>query len=247
MVRSFLPPDRWKETEVTLSGEEARHLARALRARPGDRVTLFDGEGREAEAIVSGVGAREVLLRLGPIRLKAPSPWEITLALAVPGNVKMDEIVNQAIQLGAGRIVPLVTERTVTRFTPERWRSRQERLNRIAVETAKQCGVGRLPSIESLARWKELLESFPSYDLILMASVEGPHEPLASVLVEKPARNILLLIGPEGDFTCEEIEAAAAQGARRFSLGPTILRCETAVIASLSILNFLLGSDPAGS
>lgn len=203
---------------------------------------LFDGEGREAEAVVSGVGAREALLRMGPIRARPPSPWEITLALAVPGNVKMDEIVNQAIQLGAGRIVPLVTERTVTRFTPERWRSRQERLNRIAVETAKQCGVGRLPSVEPLARWEEFLGAFPSYDLILMASVEGPHEPLASVLAEKPARNVLLLIGPEGDFTREEIEAAVARGTRRFSLGPTILRCETAAASALSILGFLLRS-----
>ncbi len=241
MVRSFLPPESWPAgSEIKLSGREAHHLSRVLRVRPGDRVTLFDGEGREAEAIVGRVGAQEVLLKLGPIRLRPPSPWEITLALAVPGNVKMDEIVNQAIQLGAGRIVPLVTERTVTRFTPERWRSRQERLNRVAVEAAKQCGVSRLPAVESLTRWQELLESFPSYDLILMASVEGPHEPLASVLAEKPAKNILLLIGPEGDFTREETETAAAQGARRFSLGPTILRCETAAASALSILNFLL-------
>ena len=234
---------------MALSGEEAHHLARVLRVRPGDPVTLFDGQGREAEAVVREVGAREVLLDVGAARSVSPPAWAITLAVAVPGNVKMDEIVNQATQLGAGRIIPVLTERTVTRFLPERWKSRQERLNRIAVEASKQCRGSHLPTVDPLTPWEDLLAAFPSHDLVLMAAVEGPHEPLASVLRSDTRRKILLLIGPEGDFTPQEIREAAASGVRRFSLGPTVLRCETAVVAALSLVSFLLreGSGRPGT
>lgn len=225
---------------MVLRGVEARHLGRVLRVRPGDAVVLFDGQGREAEATVRRVGPREVLLEAGATRSVPAARWTLTLAAAVPGNVKWDEIVNQATQLGAGRIIPLVTERAVTRLSPQRWRSRQERLERVAVEAAKQCGTARVPALDPLTRWGDLLSAFPAHDLVLMATVEAPHEPLSSVLAESRAERVLLLIGPEGDFTPQEIRQAAAAGARRFSLGPTVLRCETAAAAALSVVSFLL-------
>lgn len=224
---------------MTVSGEEARHLARVLRVQPGDAVTLFDGKGREADARVRGVKAGEVLLEAGPTRTIPAPPWTLALAVAVPGNVKLDDIVNQATQLGAGRIIPLVTERTLVRASPERWRTKQGRLARIAVEAAKQSGAARIPAIDPLTRWSDLLPDFPTHDLVLMATVEGPHEPLAPLL-RPGAQKILLLVGPEGDFTPQEIRQAAQAGARRFSLGPAILRCETAVVVALSSVSFLL-------
>ncbi len=241
MIRCFVDSEAWREGPLALSGKEARHLGWVLRVRPGDPVTLFDGRGREAEARVSRVGAREVLLEVGPARSVPAADWTLTLAAAVPGNVKMDEIVNQAAQLGAGRIIPLLTERTVARLSPERWGSRQGRLERIAVEAAKQCGAARVPSIDTLTRWRDLLSSFPDYRLVLMASVEGPHEPLAALLAPLRGKGrVLILIGPEGDFTPGETRQAADAGARRFSLGPAVLRCETAAAAALSVVAFLL-------
>ncbi|MBI3322751.1 MAG: 16S rRNA (uracil(1498)-N(3))-methyltransferase [Candidatus Omnitrophica bacterium] len=240
MVRSFLPPERLAEGEVSLSGEEAHHLSRVLRVRPGDPVVLFDGQGREADAVVRKARPGEILLQAGPIR-SAPAPeWTITLGISVPGNVKLDTIVNQATQLGAGRIIPVTTERSVVRVPPEKWRSKGERLGRIAVEAAKQSGVPHVPTVAPLTPWADVLASFPLYDLVLLASVGGPHEPLSGLVRGRKGGNILLLIGPEGDFTPQETRAAVAASARLFSLGPTVLRCDTAASSSLSLVSFFL-------
>lgn len=241
MTRSFLPLDRWRDGEIVLSGEEAHHLARVLRVRAGDPVTLFDGRGREADAKVSKVGGGEVLLEVGPSR-EIPLPERpVVLGISLPGNVKIEEIINQATQMGASRIIPLVTERTVVKLSPERWKAKQERLNRVALEAAKQCEVSRVPVIEPLTSWKELLSSFPRFPLVLIAAVEGPHEPLEALLAPTNGKGeVLVLIGPEGDFTPGELQAARGAGARPFSLGPTVLRCETAVVSALSLISFFL-------
>ena len=240
MVRSFLPPERWGEGEVALSGEEAHHLARVLRVRPGEAVTLFDGQGREADAKVARVAAGEVHLQLGASRVVPPPERTVALGVALPGNVKIDEIIDQATQMGVSRIIPLVTERTVVKLSPERWGAKQERLNRIALEAAKQCGVSRVPAIEPLTLWKEILPSFPRFNPVLIAAVEGPHEPLPAILSAAKVGEVLVLIGPEGDFTPEELQGARRAGARPFSLGPTVLRCETAVVAALSLVSHFL-------
>ena len=226
---------------MRLAGEEAHHLARVLRVRPGDPVTLFDGRGREAEAKVVWAGSGEILLEVGPPR-EVPLPERpVVLGISLPGNVKIEEIINQATQMGASRIIPLVTERTVVKLSPERWKAKGERLNRVALEAAKQCEVSRLPVIEPLTPWKELLPSFSRFPLVLIAAVEGPHEPLEALLAPSTGKGeVLVLIGPEGDFTPEELQAARRAGARPFSLGPTVLRCETAVVSALSLVSFFL-------
>lgn len=249
MVRSFLPPGRWGEGKVVLSGEEAHHLARVLRVRPGEAVTLFDGQGREANAKVARVEAGEVLLEVGAPRVVPPPERAVALGIALPGNVKIDEIIDQATQMGVSRVIPLVTGRTVVKLSPERWKAKQGRLRRIALEAAKQCGIGRVPVIDPLTPWKDLLPSFRRFDPVLIAAVEGPHEPLPALLSASKGGEVLVLVGPEGDFTPEELQEARRAGAKPFSLGPTVLRCETAVVAALSLVSFLLreGSGRPGT
>ena len=240
-ARCFLPPEAWTAgPEVRLTGREAHHLTRVLRVRRGDTVSCFDGCGREAEAVVREAGPKGLLLAMGPAR-QVPFPIPaVSLGIAVPGQGKLDEIVNSATQLGVRRILPLLTERTVVHLTPDRFNRKQAHLNQIAIEAAKQSGVSFLPEIQPLIPWREFLPTWAEYDRVLMATVEGPHEDLREILRPGGLAGLLLLIGPEGDFSPEEIRQGSQAGARRIGLGPSVLRCETAVVSALSILRFVL-------
>ncbi len=206
------------------------------------------------EAVVREAGAGRLLLEAGPLRQVPPAPWAVHLGVAIPGQGRMEEIVGSATQLGVSAILPLQTERTVVRFTADRFKRKMDHLRQVSVETAKQCGIMLLPEIRPVTPWSKLLASFPEYHRILLAAVEGPREDWKTALSQPVRRteraigtSYLLLIGPEGDFTPEERRQALDAGAHPVSLGPLVLRCETAVVAGLSILNFLLGSDPAES
>lgn len=235
----YLAPEQWGEGEVRLSGREAHHLARVLRLSCGDKLICFDGTGREASAQVVKVSAREMVLSVGPSRFLPEGPFRITLAVGVPGQGKLNEIVGQATQMGVGRLIPMITERTVVPESTAASGQKLERLRRIAVEAIKQSGSGKIPEIVPACRFDDLIRSFPQYDRVLLASVEGPWEPLPKILQAR-CRRPLILVGPEGDFSPLEIERAVQGGARRFSLGPTVLRCETACVAAVSLISYLL-------
>ncbi len=238
MIRCYLSPEQWGEGEVLLSGAEAHHLARVFRVAPGDPLICSDGAGREASAEVLRVSSREIAPHVGPSRPIFEPPYRMTLGIAVPGQGKLDEIVNQATQTGVRRLIPLITERTVVR-KPADLEKKADRLRRIAVEAVKQSGAGRVPEIVPALAWGDLIPLFQEYDRVLLASVEGPWEELSEILAGN-CRKPLLLIGPEGDFTPSEIEQAVRNGARRFSLGPNVLRCETACVAAVSLVSYLL-------
>ena len=247
-VRCFLSPEAWPDgPEVRLAGREAHHLARVLRVRKGDPVLCFDGRGREMECAVWEAGVGRVLLRAGRVREVPPLPWEVSLGVAVPGQGKLEEIVNSSTQMGVVHLFPLLTERTVVRFTRERFEKKRDHLRQVAVEAAKQSGAARLPEIHPITPWQKFLPAFSGYEKVFLGAVEGPHEDWRSLLSAPwgcAYPKILLLIGPEGDFSPGEIRQAVAGGARPVSLGPSVLRCETAVTASLSILFFLLRESP---
>ena len=247
MVRCFIPPEDWPAgSEVRISGREAHHLSRVLRVRPGEKVLLFDGQGRQMEAAVREAGSGKLFLDAGPLQQISPPPWSVHLGIAIPGQGKLEEIVSFATQLGVSEILPLETERTVVRFTADRFKRKSEHLRQVAVETAKQCGIGLLPEIRAVTPWSPLVASFPEYHRIVLAAVEGPHEDWKKALSDLPVSSsvkILLLVGPEGDFSPEEIQQASGAGARLVSLGPLVLRCETAVVASLTTLFFILRNE----
>ena len=239
-LRCFLPPEVWHGSEIRLSGREAHHLSRVLRIHVGDSVTCFDGEGTEAEAVIAQTTSREVILQLGQQRKTLLPAWDISLGIAVPGQGKLEEIINQATQLGVSRIIPLATQRTVAQFTLEHFSRKLIHLRQVAIEVLKQCGGSRIPGLQSITPWRELLATLSGYDLVLMATVEGPHEGLRDLVVNRRPKHLLVLVGPEGDFSSEEIQQAVQAGAHQVSLGPSVLRCETAAAAVVSIVSFLL-------
>ena len=239
-LRCYLPPEAWSGLRVRLSGREAHHLSRVLRIHPGDSVTCFDGQGTEADATVVQMNSREIILQMGLQRQASPSPWDISIGIAVPGQGKLEEIISQATQLGVSRIIPLATQRSVVHRSPEQFSRKLDHLRQVAIEALKQCGLSRIPEIESIAPWKGLLAILHRYDLVLISTVEGPHEALRDLVATQRPKHLLLLVGPEGDFSPEEIQQAVQAGAHRVSLGPSVLRCETAAVAAVSIVSFLL-------
>jgi len=221
-------------------------LARVLRIRKGDTILCFDGHGNEAEAVVQEITPKGTLLKMGPAKQVPASPTSVSLGIAVPGQGKLEEIVNSATQLGVRRILPLLTERSVVQLTPDRFARKQAHLEQVSIEAAKQSGVSHLPEILPLTPWRLLLPAFSEYDRVLMATVEGPYGDLGEALFKSVPKSILLLIGPEGDFSPEEIRQGSQAGACRIGLGPSVLRCETAVVAALSIVQFVLREGVEG-
>ena len=241
--RFYLPPERWEESSPELDPADAHHAADVLRLGVGDTITLFDGQGREALATLSEVTRKRAHLVLGEHRATLKTRCAITLAQAVPKGKNMDLVIQKAVELGASALIPLLSERTVVRLEGAADAARkQERWQSIAVEACKQCGQNWMPEVGLPRTMKEFLSNPPTADLLLIASLQPHSRPVKEVIAsfEKaqgtlPA-SVVILIGPEGDFTPEETAQALAVGVVPITLGPIILRTETAAIYSLSVL-----------
>lgn len=235
MARFYLPSAAWL-SEPALTGDEARHLTQVLRMRTGDAVTVFDGRGRRASAEILSVSRDRVTLRLGEITVsRAPLP-AITLAQAIPKGKNMDLIVQKSVELGIAAIQPLVTRHTVVQpgdGKSEKWR-------RNALEACKQCGQDTLPEIaEPIAFEKWIAERTETPGLKLIASLAPGARPFREILKNHPeTTQAILLIGPEGDFSNEETNAAIQAGFQPISLGSIVLRVETATLFCLSALRY---------
>lgn len=234
MPRFFLPPDSWAD-EAWLTGDEAKHLSQVLRIRAGETVTVFDGNGRRAEAVVREVTRDRARLDLGPIvQTPAPKPF-VTLALAIPKGKNMDLVVQKAVELGVSVIQPLVTRRTIVQpgeGKAEKWR-------RVALEACKQCGLDHLPEVAEPLAFSEWLAKREGSDLALIASLAPGARPMKDVVrADEGSAAITVLIGPEGDFTPEETTAALAADFHPITLGINVLRAETAALFCLSSLRY---------
>jgi 16S rRNA (uracil1498-N3)-methyltransferase len=221
-----------------LAGPEAHHLLHVMRAKPGDRVVLFDGSGAEFDAMVERPGRNEVELRLSERReVDRELGVEITLGVALPKGERQRWLVEKAVELGVRRLVPLVTERSVA------WPVEQalERLRRTVIEASKQCGRNRLMEIarpQGLAdylaaaepgacRWVAHPDAAPD------VSAAGPDRSARAAPV--PPRPVYLIVGPEGGLTGAEVELATAAGWRTVDLGPRTLRVETAALVLVTL------------
>lgn len=208
-----------------LTGDEARHLARVLRARVGDEVHLFDGRGRSWPARVARIGRSEVEFTIGDL-LESPLPQgpAVTLAVALPKGERQKWLVEKLTELGVARLVPLVTERGVAEATA----GAIERMQRGVIEACKQCGRDRLLEIGQPITVAEIVATKPAVALGIVAAPAA--EPLDRI-DWRQAAEVIGLVGPEGGFTTAELGAADAAGWPRVSLGPHVLRIETAAIA----------------
>ena len=211
MARFFLSPDAWGENAV-LSGEEAKHAAQVLRVRRGDRIQVFDGLGRSAPGEVSDVSKSEIRLRLGEaVRHPAPRPT-IHLVQAVPKGKTMDLIVQKAVELGVASIQPLISRRTVVQVGDEDAVRKAAKWQRVALEACKQCGQDLLPVVEPPLSFGDWLPRARG-GLKIVASLYPGARPLREILRESGTpEEVTLLVGPEGDFTAEEMDEVVSAG-----------------------------------
>jgi len=244
-ARCYAEPSRWRGNEVTLAEAESRHLANVLRAQQGDRVTVFDGRGRVAEALVAMIIPNAVVLSIcNTARSDVPSTT-VTLFLAVIREQRMDVAVQKAVELGVWNIVPVLCARSVVRIDGDRREERRQRWQRIADNAAGQCGAAWVPQIEQVIVPADLAARKDKPDMLLAASLEPDAKPLGAVIDEQSEcrpGSIGFLVGPEGDFTPEEMTAIKNAGAIPVSLGNAVLRSETAAIYVLSVLKYTFGS-----
>jgi len=241
MLRCYAEPSRWNGDKVMLASEEAHHLLHVLRAREGDVVTVFDGDGRQALARMTTARGGTAELTIVENAACGSPVVSITLIQSIVREQRMDLIVQKATELGVSRIIPVQVERTVVRLGAEAQERRRERWQRIALNAAKQCGVGWIPEIGRIVPVNDALKECSSLEFLLVASLEVDAVPLRSAIEKAKTRNprtIGIAIGPEGDFTPAELAAARAAGAVPVSLGNLVLRTETASIHILSIMKY---------
>jgi 16S rRNA (uracil1498-N3)-methyltransferase len=242
MHRFFLPAETLLSNTPTLAGDEAHHCLNVVRHGVGDKLIVFDGRGHEATAQIVSATKREATLRVLHRATSAPIRCRLTLAQAVPKGKNMDLIIEKAVELGAARIVPLLSDRTIVQLDAKEAASKREKWQTVALEACKQCGQNWLPEVTAPVTPKLFFDQQRPAGLLLIASLQNdsrPIKPTLAAYVEEhgalPAE-VTILVGPEGDFTPAELGLAKSQGCQPITLGPIILRTETAAIYCLSVL-----------
>jgi 16S rRNA (uracil1498-N3)-methyltransferase len=239
MHRFYIPPQAWKPDRLVLDAAESHHALDVLRLEKGDRVTVFNGLGAEITADIAKLTKGAVELRTLQAGNHPALSCQITLGQAIPKGKNMDLIVEKATELGAAAIAPLLSERTVVQAPPGEAERKAEKWQRVAIEAAKQCGQNWVPKVDKLRTPKDFFQALERFDLMLIASLQPGALSIKRVLGELAVRpqKVLILVGPEGDFTPAEVSLALSNGCRPVTLGPIILRTETAAIYCLSVLS----------
>ncbi len=234
--RFFVPRESISGEQVTIADPEARHLAVVLRLEPGDRVTLFDGSGVEYDVVLDAVAPGRARGHVIERRTVAAPSVYLTLVQGVPKGAKMDAVIRMATEVGVGKVIPVLTARSVASGG-----GRADRWRRIAVQAAKQSRRATVPVIEEPVRFEGALERSQSADLRLILSESERDRTIAHALraAGAPAQ-VAVIVGPEGGFTSDEVAQATGQGAVPVTLGPLILRTETAGIVALSMVLYEL-------
>ena len=247
MHRFYIAPQNWDPKGLALRDSEAHHARNVLRMQAGDKLVLFNGEGRELTAEITNVADHEIRLRKLHESETPPLRCRIVLGQAIPKGKNMDLIVQKAVEIGAAEIVPIISDRTIVQVDSENASQKQTKWQQIAIEAAKQCGQNWLPRVHAPKKLAEFFStSDQPFDLRLIGSLQPDARQLKKILEtyssehsDRP-RSVLMLVGPEGDFTPAELALARRHGCQPITLGPIILRVETAAIYCLSVLSYEL-------
>lgn len=221
-----------------LDNAQLRHIQRVLRFKPGEKLLATDELGNDYACVIEDISSSKVVLAIqGKRPAKLAGAAKITIACAIPKKSKFDDIVDKLTQLGVTKIIPLKTERVVVKFDRNKESLRKNRWEKIGLCASQQSQRSDIVVIESLQTLEEVLGSSSGYDLKIIPTLEGERRSLSQVLAKNflPMK-ILVLIGPEGDFSAQEVELAKKAGCIPVSLGKLVLRVETAAVAVVSYI-----------
>ncbi len=253
MHRFYLPPEQCLGTEFQLTGAEGHHALHVMRVRSGQRLNVADGAGHEFVCEAAETQRGGLRLRVLEKRRFEPPPCRVTLLQAVPKGKTIESIIQKATELGVSRIVPLLAERVVVRLNSREAGHKAEKWQAVAIEAMKQCGCPWLPKVAVPVTPAEATQGEAPPDLSLLASLQPnavhPRRCFLDFLSRTGGmpRSIAVWIGPEGDFTGAEIAAIEASGAGPITLGPLVLRTETAALYCLSVVNYELQATSSRS
>lgn len=239
MSRFFVKPESVRDGKIFVSGDEAHHILDVMRLKKGDPVVVFDGTGSEYSGTIKDTLKASLLIEISESRKSIPkeSPF-ITLIQAIPKKEKMDYIIEKTTELGVGRIVPVVTGRTVVRWDDAKRFGNAERWRRIALAAAKQCGRADVPEVCPVEKLATALKSVKDDSLKVIAALAEGTVPLKEAFRNYNGGHYAIAIGPEGDFTGSEIEAAVESGFKPVNLGQRVLKSDTAGLFVISAINY---------
>ena len=246
MHRFYLPPESCRKNSLRLDGREAHHALHVLRLKHGERVIVLDGAGGEFFCAVENAAKDSLTLAVREKKSTPALPCSITLLVAVPKGKIIEGIIQKAVELGAQRIVPLLTERVVTQLDGDGAESKREKWQQVAIEAIKQCGATWLPTVAAPQTIAEFLARGEKIELALVGSLQTQRRHPRAWFQEFQQQHERLphsagvWIGPEGDFTLDELKTIQNSGARPVTLGNLVLRVETAAIYCLAFLNYEL-------
>lgn len=248
MSRFFISDENVFENSIVIIGEDANHIKNVLRCRIGDMLVLSDGKGTDFEVRIDSLGQGQIITKIENIsKNKTEPPLDIVLFQGIPKGDKMDFVIQKGVELGINRIVPVITERTILRFSSEKDKAKKTlRWQKIAHEAAKQCNRGIIPKVDIPMNFKDIIDLFDDLDFTLIPYEKEECLTLGNSIRKMKAGRVKikavgLIIGPEGGFSEEEVNVAVIHGASSIKLGPRILRTETAGLAVLAILMYELG------
>ncbi|TDF96750.1 16S rRNA (uracil(1498)-N(3))-methyltransferase [Paenibacillus piri] len=266
MQRYFIAPELFAESTVTIAGDDAHHLIRVMRAKAGDQVIVSDGVSREALVTITETGKDQVTADIVErLKLDREPAVEVWIAQSLPKGDKMELVIQKGTEIGAARFIPFVSERTVVQLDAKKEGKRVERWQKIAKEAAEQAHRNRVPAVDAPLSWKQLLQCAADADAAWICyekqnglQLKQEIQAALSVVSDESASihsgagadrsqsggrqpRLMLIVGPEGGFSEQEVAAAEAAGCRSVSLGRRILRTETAAMVGLTCILYESG------
>lgn len=240
MSRFYVPKEAVKGEIILITGPEAHHIIDVMRLKRLDKVVAFDGTGAEYTGFIKDVKKKAVVMKVVETRLPPRvSKSKITLIQSIPKKDKMDYVVEKATELGAYSIMPIVTARTIVRWSREKKALAVDRWKRIAREASKQCGRPDITDIQEIKDYGDVIKTLTEYDLVLIATLAGADTiRMKDAIKDFKGGKIAVLIGPEGDFTPDEVARARKAFFKPVTLGSRVLKSDTAALAALAVLNY---------
>jgi 16S rRNA (uracil1498-N3)-methyltransferase len=248
MSRFFISDENVFEDSIIIKGEDVNHIKNVLRCRMGDMLVLSNGKGTDFQVRIDNLQQGKIITKIENIsKSKTESPLDIILFQGIPKGDKMDFIIQKSVELGVKRIVPVITKRTVLRFNNEKDKVKKtSRWQKIALEAAKQCNRSVIPKVDIPVNFKDAIKLSSEFDFTLIPYEKEKYLTLRTFISNVKTGGIKikaagLIIGPEGGFSEDEVDEAVNHGASSVTLGPRILRTETAGLAVLAILMYEFG------